>query len=148
MPFVTSGRSTFSYLRSLMLGFLGEFHNWVYCCTAFKLLVYEYQNKSVKRQKRNDEPSVLLFGTLVFLTWSFKVEFMLSCRLGKSSCDRDKQALASGDQNARAGIHVFSWLIFVLLLFLFVCLFVFVCFFLLLPLYLLITECYSFFRKY
>ena len=48
---------------------------------------------------------------------------MLSCRLGKSSCDRDKQALASGDQNARAGIHVFSRLIFVLLLFLFVCLF-------------------------
>lgn len=49
---------------------------------------------------------------------------MLSCRMGKSSCDRDKQALAPGDQNARAGIHVFSWLIFVLLLFL-ISLFVF-----------------------
>ena len=54
---------------------------------------------------------------------------MLSCRLGKSSCDRDKQALASGDQNARAGIHVFSWLIFVLLLLLFLFVRLFVWFF-------------------
>lgn len=52
---------------------------------------------------------------------------MLSCRMGKSFCDRDKQVLAPGDQNARAGIHVFPWLIFVFLLSFcsFVCLFVF-----------------------
>ena len=50
---------------------------------------------------------------------------MLSCRMGKSFCDRDKQVLAPGDQNARAGIHVFPWLIFVLLFSFcsFVCLF-------------------------
>ena len=29
---------------------------------------------------------------------------MLCCQMGKSSCDRDKQAMAPGEQNARAGV--------------------------------------------
>ena len=48
--------------------------------------------------------------------------FMLSCRMGRSSYSRGNQAMAPGEQNVRAGVHVFSWLIFVLWL-VFVCLF-------------------------
>ena len=67
---------------------------------------------------------------------------MLSCQMGKSSCDRDKQAMAPGEQNARAGVKTLVNFRFVIVFSLFVCFFFFF------SLYLLITECYSFLRKH
>lgn len=48
---------------------------------------------------------------------------MLSCQMGKSSCDRDKQAMAPGEQNARAGVKTLVNFRFVIVFSLIVCFF-------------------------
>ena len=48
---------------------------------------------------------------------------MLCCQMGKSSCDRDKQAMAPGEQNARAGVKTLVNFRFVIVFSLIVCFF-------------------------
>ena len=67
---------------------------------------------------------------------------MSICRMGKPSYNRGNQAMAPGEQNARPGVKTLVNFRFVIVFSLFVF------FFRVLPLYLLITECYSFLRKY